>query len=151
MNVPRESQFNALAAQVQTAQLNGLPTFVTCSRKFRQWDAMAPSELPACFITHGFEFASQNVVGDTKWRTRALLYVYVPHSPDDEIPGALLNNVLDSLDQCIAPAPWADGRQTLGGVVTRCYIDGEVIIAEGMQAADQMSIAMVPVTLETGQ
>ena len=153
MNSPREAQFSALLSLVASAQdSSGRPSFVTAARKFVQWEEVADSETPALFLTKGFEHASQErTYGETKWRVRALLWVYCLHSPADPnaIPGTLLNNLLDSVEAALAPPPYLD-RQTLGGLVSHAYIDGEIVISEGMLPDDRISIAVVPVTLETG-
>lgn len=151
MNSTREAQFNALLALVAATQLNGVAAFVLSSRKFQTWDEVADANLPAVFLTKGFEHASQERSrGETKWRVKALLWIYCAHSPDsDAIPGELLNNLLDGVEAQLKPAPY-DGRQTLGGLVDHAYIDGEVIVSEGVLPTDRVSIAIVPVVLETG-
>lgn len=151
MNSPRNAQLDALLARVSTAQLNGQPAFVTTSRRFRHWDEVSDAETPCCFITKGFEFGNQDRSrGETKWRSKALFWIYCLHSPDaDSIPGALLNDLLDAVDAVMMPAPYED-RVTLGNLVDHAYIDGESIVSEGSLPSDRMSLALVPITIETG-
>lgn len=150
MNSPRDAQFDALLAQVTTATLNGAPAFFETSRKYRHWDDVPDAELPAAYLTKGFEFASQNARGETKWRLKALLWVYCFHSPDSgTTPGTALNNLLDAVEQALKPPVW-DSRQTLNGLVEHCFIDGEVIVSEGSLPNDRRSIAVVPIVMETG-
>jgi hypothetical protein len=151
MNAPRETIFNSLLAQIGTATSNGAPAFVTLSRKFVDYTQCPPSDQPAGFLVHGFENASQaRTLGQTSWRVKAVLFLYCQHSTDVQaIPGTVLNNMLDATDSALKP-PAYDDRQTLGGIVSHVYIDGEVIISEGSLPDDTTSIAVIPITIETG-
>lgn len=149
MNVPRETICDAVLALLATAQLDGQPAFVTTSRKFVQWDQVSESQQPAQYLVEGSEHASeQNSYGETKWRMRLVLWVYCLHSPETDVPGTLLNNLLDSVEAAIMPPPGQ--TQTLGGLVANCYIDGEVLKSVGNLPDDVQSIAVVPFTIETG-
>lgn len=149
MNYPRETIITALFAQLQLAQLDGDYAFVTASRKFRSWDDVAATEQPAMFLVEGNEFATeQNSYGETKWRLRMILWVYCTHSPEADAPGTLLNNLLDSVEQSIKPDPGQ--KQTLGGLVGNCYIEGDVLKSVGSLPDDTQSIAVVPILIETG-
>ena len=151
MNNPREVIFEALAAQIATATINGTPALVTLSRKFIDWTQCPPADQPAAFLVHGFEHASQvRATGQTSWRLKAVLFLYCQHSSDSqELPGKALNNLLDAIDSCLKPAPF-DDRQTLGGLVSHTYIDGEIPVSEGTLPDDTTSIAVIPITIETG-
>jgi hypothetical protein len=149
MNVTRESIFEALLTQLATAQIAGSAAFVTLSRKFEQWDAVPGVNQPAAYLVKGFEHSSQGTYGETKWRLKALLWVYCQHDPTSDSPGAQLNNVLDAVEQVLLPPPGFD-RQTLGLLVANVYIDGEVIISEGSLPEDLTSVAVLPITIDTG-
>lgn len=150
MRVPRETIFAALLTKAQTAVLNGNPAFVTSSRKFRSWDEVNPVEMPALFIASGNQNAMQQAqYGDIKWRIRALAWIYCMHSPDSEtIPGTDLNYLLDAFEEALKPT--VPGRQTLGGLVTHAYIDGEIMISEGSLPNDTKSVALIPITIDLG-
>jgi hypothetical protein len=148
MQNPREAIFEALLAQLATAQLNGDPAFVTLSRKFQQWESVPDANQPAGFLLKGFEHANQRSYGETTWRLRALFWVYCLHSPDSSsIPGAMLNELLDAIEAAMLPPP--GGLQTLGGLVTHAYIDGDIIVSEGSLPEDRQSIAVVPISMDT--
>jgi hypothetical protein len=148
MNVSREQIFDALLSQLNTATLDGTTAFVTASRKFQQWDQVDSANRPALFVVKGFEHASQNTYGETKWRIKAVAWIVCDHSADSDTPGALLNNLLDAVEAALAPT---DGlNQTLGDLVTNAFIDGEVVVSEGSLPDDTTSIAVLPITIETG-
>jgi hypothetical protein len=151
MNSPREAQFNALLALIGTAQVASQPAFVSTSRKFVQWENTQDPDLPMAIITKGFEFATQNNSrGETRWRIKALLWIYCLHAPDSTVPGTQLNDLLDAVETVLKPPAFDGNRQTLGGLIDHAFIDGEVMVSEGSLPDDRYSIAVVPITLETG-
>jgi hypothetical protein len=151
MNNPRETIFQALLAQIGTATLNGAPAFNTLSRTFVDWTQCPPANQPAGFLVHGFEHASQaRAAGETSWRVKAVLFLYCQHSADSQaIPGALLNNLLDAVETALKPPAFGD-RQTLNGLVSHVFIEGECPISEGTLPDDTISVAVIPITIETG-
>ena len=155
MNSPRESIFESLLAQIATATLPDAsgtpqPAFVLTSRKYQQWDQVPAVNQPAAFLVKGFEHASQSTYGETKWRLKAILWIYCQHSPDPaSVPGASLNSLLDSVETALR-SPDGSGRLTLGDQVVNAYIDGEILVSEGSLPADTQSIAVVPILIDTG-
>lgn len=148
MNVSRDAVYNALMATLVTG-CGG--TFVTISRRFRSWTDTSADQMPAMYIVAGSQRADEpTTFGNTRWTLRAKLFIYVAHSPDSDSPGSPLMNVLDVVDSALQP-PVYQSFQNLGINILRAWIDGETMIDEGQLPQDNKSIAVVPVTIQTGQ
>jgi hypothetical protein len=80
---------------------------------------------------------------------RADLYVYARNELNaegfDSGGGQVLNPLLDAIEAALAPVPVQGNVQTLGGLVSRAYIDGEIEIDEGN--IDNQSVAIIPVSI----
>src|ERR1700728_4961621 len=67
------------------------------------------------------------------------------------VPADIIDNLLDALDQALAPSPTDQitngGRQTLGGLVYDCRIDGEVECAPGDLQGKGQTVVPIKVTL----
>jgi hypothetical protein len=151
VNVPRETQADALFQWLTQTQMGGQPAFITTSREFQPWDQVIEALQPALFLVDGNELAGQQgSYGETKWKNRFVAFIYCTHAVGASPAAALINNLLDAVDTRMLP-PWQDGgRQTLGGIVPHCYIDGEVLKTVGNTADDRQSIAVIPITIDTG-
>ena len=142
--------YQALYELVANAQINGQPAFITTSRKFRYWTEVPGSMQPAFYQQEPKQLAvSTNNYGETMWHLEAILWIYNQHDPNDEVyPSTFINNVLDAIETALMPDP--SGRQTLGGLVEHCYIDGEIPIDEGTIPSDIQSVVMIPIKITTG-
>lgn len=151
MNVPRETILEALLNVISGATINGQPAFQTISRKFQMWDAVPPAAQPACFLRQVPGRVDQNDdYGLNRWTLKCGIWIYAKYSPaSDVIPAVLLNNLIDAVEKAILPGP-AFETQTLGGLVTNCYLDGDVIIDEGLTPSDDQAIAVLPISIRTG-
>lgn len=149
MNYPDETIYAALFALVDQAQLNGARAWVTSSRKWQSWTDVSPSNQPALFVRQGIQDADQNTdYGLTRWKLRASLWIYCQHPPDGSNPSTLINNLLTAVKTVLQPVP-AD-KQTLGGLVNNCYIEGRVLIDEGLAPQDTQCIVVIPISIITG-
>jgi hypothetical protein len=77
------------------------------------------------FIFHPGEEASQNEnYGATKWQMVFMLLIYAKADPSrSELPDTVVNAILDGIERTLTPKPPYE-RQTLGGIVTNCYLHG---------------------------
>jgi hypothetical protein len=146
MNVPRETIYAALWAKASGAidPRTGTPAFITKSRRLRHWDDVAPDQQPALFMIQ-HEQTPQQVKGlPPKWDFRLSLFVYDNcGEASDAIPGQRLNYLLDAVDNALAPD--FRGYQTLGGLVSHCWIEGTIEIFEGYKGMMNQSVAIIPV------
>lgn len=150
MNVPRETVFQALFERIAFAKIGADPAFVTTSRKFRWWTEVPEAMQPALYQQQEDQRASSDKnYGETLWGLRAIWWIYCQHSPDDEVvPSTMMNGLMDAVETALLPDP--SGRQTLGGLVEHCYIDGDVVWDEGLVPSDIQSVIRVPILIRTG-
>lgn len=134
----REQVYAALFAQLAT-----LPGLKTVSRRIRNAQDMQPEEMPAAFQLQGEQIVKYqgNTPAIYTWKADWLLYT---NNSDPTIsPTTQLNALIDAATAAIAPA---FGKQTLGGLVEYCAIDGNIQVFEGI-ALGNTAIAIVPVSI----
>jgi hypothetical protein len=151
MNVPRETIAAALWTQLQQANTGNTP-FNTMSRRWIPWSSTSAYNCPALFLMEQPGTAAGGERGLTKWVMRFGVWVYLNINTDDyqTVVSTALNNYFDAIDAALAPQPPGQNqRQTLGGLVQSCFIDGTPVIDEGLLAPP--SLLFIPVTVITGQ
>ena len=135
----REPIYAALFALVQSAA-----PFVTASRRLRHWSDVGAAEQPALFMIQKSETAEERRPLPVKWRAAVALYLYA-QAPDELTPPAsVLNPLLDAVETALAPDP-ASHVQTLGGLVSHCWIAGRIQTDEGVLGGQ--AVAIVPVEI----
>lgn len=123
------------------ALLGKLPGVLTSSRQLKHWDDV--NEFPAVFQSQKTEIANKSGRGiPTRWTLLVDIYVYVkvetgqPSSP-------ALNEMLDYITDALAAPEPIDNKQTLGGLVEDCWIDGQITTDEG--TLGELAVAIIPV------
>src|SRR5262249_17445897 len=129
MNVAREAVMAALIAKLNgvvfSAPVNGQTSFVSVSRRLKLWSDVPKSQRPALFISEHREQPSyQSEALPIRSTISVDLFVYIDSSDYNTIPAIALNVMLDALDAALRPGPAENNRQTLGGLVSHCRIDG---------------------------
>jgi hypothetical protein len=138
----REAVYAALFSLLETAQ-----GFATVSRRLRHWEEVQPEEKPAMFVRQTTETNSGSVGKPPLWNLKGEIYIYVTTEAQidrDIVPSQLLNPLLDSVTDLFAPEGM-EYKQTLGGLVERCYISGPIETSEG-SLGDQ-EVAIIPFTI----
>jgi hypothetical protein len=144
----REAIYLALLAKLKAAA-----DFRTVGRKAVLPPELQPEQMPALFVVQTRQTAVPQPRGlPARWTLECdlLLYVYngnVTQEPTGEesvVPATELNQLLDALDAALAPDP-ASGVQTLGGLVSHCWIEGEVQTDEGLLSPQAMAVVPVKV------
>jgi hypothetical protein len=146
MNQPRETIAAAFTALFDG--LKGAP-FATVSRVFQVPSEILPELTPALYIVEGDENVDEQAAyGLERYRFPFLLAIValMPDQQGGTAPGTVLNPLLDAVDAAINPYPGTPN--TLGGLVTNCYIDGRITKADKFQGPHVA--ASVPVTIMTG-
>ena len=146
MNLPREQLYSALFTTLQTS----LGTkFATISRRWRMPEQVSPESRPALFQVQTGERAKTNANGEPIiWIATVDLVIYTQGSGDEQtVPSQELNDLLDAVEAALAPPPNSDGKQTLGGKVSHCRLQGSARIVENVNGAAAM--AVVPVEILT--
>ena len=149
MTNSRETILEALCALLAKAQfatpINGCDTWALLSRRLKLWSDVAGADQPALFVTdHGetVAYAAGNVPGKTVLNVDLFVYIAAGKDPDC-VPAHDLNVALDALQSCLAPSP--TGRQTLGGLVAYCRIEGRIVKDPG--DLDGQGLALAPVKI----
>lgn len=134
----REQVYAALFAQLST-----LPGLKTVSRRIRNAQDMQPEEMPAAFQLQGEQVVKYqgNTPSIYTWKADWLLYAF--NSDPTVSPTTQLNALIDAATALIAP-PF--GKQTLGGLVEYCAIDGNIQVFEGV-ALGNTAIAILPISI----
>ncbi len=130
--------------------LQGLTGVTTVSRRLRHWADVTPSEQPAVFQIQRGETPIQVKYIPTKWLLNLDIYVYVNTGDDPQAsPAILLNPILDEIENLFPPSD-EDGEgkvQTLGGLVSHCWISGRIETSEGALGAQE--VAIIPLDILT--
>ncbi len=118
--------------------------FATYSRHLRHWTDVQATEQPSLFQVQVGELAQPQPLGlPTKWTLSVDLYVYVKGDGKTAM-GATINPLLDAITTAIAPDN-PSGKQTLGGLVEHCWIEGALETDEGV-LGDQ-SVVIIPIRI----
>lgn len=130
MNVARETVMTALVGLLAGTRfalpVNGQSGFVSVSRRLKLWSDVPKSQRPALFVAEHREQQSHQNEGLPAKTTLAVdLFIYIDSGDKNTIPAIALNTILDALEAALRPANGS--RQTLGGLVSHCRIDGAVL------------------------
>jgi len=141
---PRESAIVALMNLVA----NAYPWTLGPVRRLKLWSDVSAANRPACFLFEGSqETYSWSESALPKRIIEVRLFVYL-NAKDPSVVGAtLVNNVMDAFDNAfvISGGDVILGRNTLGGTVYNCRIDGKILKDPGDLDGD--AILIVPVKL----
>lgn len=153
MSVPlgREAIWSAFFSLLSPSLLissGGL--FATVGRRAINFEAVATVQQPALYVLQRHEKAEATRRGEpTKWLLKAELFVYALNQADQIAPGSgggqVLNPLIDAVEKALAPRPVEGNALTLGGLVSRAFIDGEVEVYEGNII--NQAVAIIPVTI----
>jgi hypothetical protein len=137
----RESILNALFARV-----SGAAAFATASRRLKLWSSVAPSDKPAIFVAErGDIYARASEATPETVTMQIELYIYSDAGHDQSVvPAGALNALLDAVDTALKPDALS-GKQTLGGLVSHCWIEGKILKDAG--DLDGSGVAVVPVKI----
>ena len=147
-SIVRETIYAAFFALV-----SGDATFKTKSRLWQHWSDV-PAELqPALFMTQVVQAAKADRTGiPTIWELGARIYLYAnvgQQSDGGKAPAQILNPLVDKICDLIQPAQPGSGmitnEQTLGGLVTKCRISGDLVTDEGLLGPQ--GVVMIPVKI----
>src|SRR5690348_10408070 len=107
--------------------VSGAAGFVTTGRRLKLWNKLSASETPALFM---YERDDVYTLGNQYLQVVEMnvdLFVYTkPGMGSGVTPVSIMNPLLDAIDTALKPSP-VNNRQTLGGLVSHCWIDGKVM------------------------
>jgi len=135
----REAVYAALFAQLAT-----LPSIVTVSRRLQNAQDMQPEGFPAAFQLQGEQAVKYAGNTPSIYTFKADWLLYTHNSDPTVTPTTQLNALIDAATALLTPSPAAP-RQTLGGLVEYCAIDGNIQVFEGILG--DRSIAILPISI----
>lgn len=136
----REAIYSALFAKL--AAIHGVRM---CSRRLKGWSDVPATEQPALFMVQSEEEPDQDEARPTIWRLSVDVYVYCNSGRDPSVtPATEMNGILDEIEAAIA-GPFPGQPQTLGGLVSHCWISDKIETDGG--ALDEQAVAIVPITM----
>lgn len=116
--------------------------FVTTGRLTKHFDDVPPEACPALYLLQVGENWIRNGKGIPPRRT--LDAKFLIYTIGDDLQSTIINNVLDVIDD-VMTATNPSGAVTLGGLVEHVYVDGRIIIDEGL--LQRKSITVIPVQI----
>lgn len=136
----RETIMSALFALVSSSA-----AFASSSRRIKLWGDTPSSDKPALFM---YEREDMYTNGKNYLQIVEMnvdLFIYIDAGKDlSATPISVLNNLIDAIEAALKPNPLTQ-RQTLGGLVSHCYIDGKIMKEPGDLDGD--GIAVIPVKI----
>lgn len=141
MTAAREAIYAAIFSLV-----SGCAAFQTTGRVLKDWSETDAQ--PALYQIQTGEVAHESFPGlPLRWTLNVRLFVYAQgDGSSSNTPSSALNPLIDAIEAAIAP-PSGQTRQTLGGLVEHCWIEGKVEIFEGVLG--NQAVAIIPVSALT--
>jgi hypothetical protein len=121
-------------------------SFATASRRLQLWSSMASSDKPALFLCERGDMyvrGSEAVPEAVTMELEAYLYTDAGNDPNC-VPSSLLNSLIDAIDAALVPDRLT-GLQTLGGLVSHCWIEGKIMKDAGDLDGD--GVAVIPIKI----
>jgi hypothetical protein len=137
----REAAFSALFATVSSAYPWGL-----ASRRMKLWSDVPSALRPALFqLESGPETYQWTSPATPRRSLEAKLFLYFDARDPSTAGASAINAALDAIDAALAPSglDLASGRQTLGGVVHDCKINGVPVRDTGDLDGDGLAVVSV--------
>jgi len=137
--VSREQIMQALFTLV-----SGAAGFVTTGRRLLLWTDVSDSAKPALFTYERDDTYTNGKNYLPIVEMNVDLFIYTAPGKDSGVtPITVLNPLIDPIDAALKPGP--NGKQTLGGLVSHCWIEGKVMKDPGDIDGD--GIAVIPVKI----
>lgn len=136
----REAIYSALFDLLK--KMDGINEF---SRILAHWDDVSPSMQPALYMTVVSQNAEQVTGFPTKYTLDAKVWIYTHRDTSGVVPSVAINQILDELDAVLKPPAGPSFKQTLGGLVEHCWINGEIVTDEG--TLGNQAVATVPIRM----
>jgi hypothetical protein len=150
MTISRKSVAAALLKQLTAGG-----QFTKTGRRDRAPEQAASPGKPGLFLVkprENYSYEGDNRGVPPVRDMRFLAVVYTDFSGDENaIPADVIDDLLDAVDAALAPSPTDQvingGRQTLGGLVYDCRIEGESDLAPGDVQGKGQTVVPIRVTI----
>lgn len=120
------------------------------ARRLKLWSDVSLSARPACYLFEGGEDVYMWTESARPRRViEVRLFIYLSAKDSAIVGSALLNEVMDALDSAFVPVGSDElvGRNTLGGTVYHCRIEGKVLKDPGDLDGDALLVVPVKMVL----
>lgn len=158
----REEVFKALFAKVDLVtwsnadaghQIYTGRTFITKSRRLKLFNEVPATQQPSCMQAEHADNVTQVTNMPYKQIWTADWFIYQCTGNDPKATPTIENNlIIDACFEALRPriepgVSWDPGnpRQTLGGLVYHCYINGEIFKDPG--DIDKQGMIVIPITM----
>lgn len=130
------------------AKLQAVSTFAIASRRLQAWADVSPADQPALFLILRKEMVTTQPPGtDPVSLLYCDVYLYANTGGDKTIaPSTILNPLVDAIAAALVPDNVMTNKQTLGGLVQHCWIEGEIATDEGV-LGDQ-GVVIIPIVIK---
>ena len=151
-----EACYAALFMLLQTASFAGGISISNWARLSDIPDDSVVGNQPACFLIQGplhAEEREQKLFGPEKWLFTAFAVIYLRANPtqvaSNPLPSTLANYITWGIATALAGGAAAPNyqKQTLGGLVSHCWIEGVV----GLNVSNEQVVITVPIVMLAGQ
>jgi hypothetical protein len=142
----REAAIEALSSVIG----NAYPWKLGPLRRLKLWTDVPLMSRPACFLFEGGEEVySWSESALPKRLIEVRLFIYINAKDPAVNGGVLINEVMEALDGALAlsGADSCLGRNTLGGIVHHCRIDGKILKDPGDLDGDALLIVPIKIAL----
>ena len=145
-----EAVYAALFYLLEQAKFAGNVKFQTSQRVVVVPDQIAPADQPTLVMVQGPLRAEQKeVFGPTKWTLTAMAVIYLQADPSQNpnpLPATLTNYLVWGIQTVLGLTAPPYSKQTLGGLVCHCWIEGEVLT----EVAEQQVVVTIPIFILAG-
>ncbi len=144
-----EAVYAALFAQIQTSTFAGGVKINQFLRAMYPPDAAAVSNQPALYQVPGPLHSISKDFALPKWVFTAILMIYLRSGSAQPVPNPLPQTlayylIWGIMNSLLTNLPYE--KQTLGGLVYHCWIEGEV----GVDTASEQTTIAIPVFIDAG-
>lgn len=138
MPLVRETIYGALFDRLKT-----IPGLKLTSRRLKSITDTPGNFLPALYMAQTYQKPYYEPGRQTQWELGADVYIYA-RDPLNQNPGAIINPLVDGLQNALAFDNTMQNACTLGGLALKCEI-GELETDEGTMG--EQAIVRAPVTI----
>lgn len=141
--ISREPIMAALFAKLQTVQ-----GFATSSRRLLALEDIQNADLPALYLTQRTEKVETKPPGMNPVSVFTCdVHLYITTGADRTVaPDTILNPLVDAIAAVLAPDNVVTNRQTLGGLVQHCWIEGLIEYFEGVLGP--VGVVIIPIVIK---
>lgn len=126
----------------------GIKQLKTRSRKLKIYSDVLPAECPALFQNQTGERIQQVFARPSVTTLKCDWYLYLNSNGSRNAPQSpQINDMITRISDLFTPTIGV-GTFTLGGLVTQCWIEGDIKIVEGVLG--DYSVAIIPIQITVG-